>query len=231
VNPYRFTDFLQGVEFDEKRLKVMSNPKETRLPDFLALNHRGKTPVLVDGDTLVNESLAILYYIEDYLGLNRPLLPARSDKTARARVLSRIQETENLHMAYDALEDAHFDAANAVTGPLTDERRADLIDAVYSELAFWEKYAGEGDFIAGPLFTLADAAFFPFLGYMLRRGFQWNGHWPNLLQYYERVWARDCAQKAQPEGWIGRGRVNVFKGTRGGAQPLYQAHERPDMAK
>ena len=26
----------------------MSSPKETRTPDFLALNHRGKTPVFVD---------------------------------------------------------------------------------------------------------------------------------------------------------------------------------------
>jgi len=231
LNSYSRADSLQGVEFDEKRLKVMSNPKETRLPNFIALNHRGKTPVLVDGDTVINESLAILHYIEDYLGPNTPLLPARSDKSARARVLSRIQETENLRMAYDALEDTHFDATNGVAVPLTDERRNDLIHAVYSELKFWEKYAGEAEFIAGSSFTLADAAFFPFLGYMLRRGFEWSEGWPNLKRYYDRVWTRDCAQKSQPEGWTGRGRVNVFRGTRGGAQPLYQDHERPDAAR
>jgi len=27
---------------------MMSNPKETRLPEFLALNHREKAPILVD---------------------------------------------------------------------------------------------------------------------------------------------------------------------------------------
>jgi len=207
----------------------MSNPKETRLPEFLAINHRGKTPVLIDGDTAINESLAILYYIEDYLGPSVPLLPAHSNKTARARVLSRIQETENLHGALDDLEDAHFDAANGITGPLTEERRAELVTALYTELEFWEKYAGEEEFIASPSFSLADAAFFPFLGYMLRRGFEWSERWPNLQLYYDRIWSRESAQKAQPEGWTGRGRANIFKGTRGGAQPLYQGHARPDI--
>jgi glutathione S-transferase len=165
----------------------MSQPKETRLPDFLAINHRGKTPVLVDGETAINESLAILYYIEDYLSPNVPLLPPLPERSARARALARIQETENLHSIYDALEDGHFNAANGKTAPLTDSDRQELIQAVYGELDFWERYAGEAEFIAGPAFTLADAAFFPFLGYMLRRGFEWNdARWPNLQKYYER---------------------------------------------
>ncbi|CAG8670568.1 5138_t:CDS:2, partial [Acaulospora colombiana] len=208
----------------------MSNPKETRLPEFLAINHRGKTPVLIDGDIKINESIAILLYIEDYLGPNIPLLPPLANRSDRARALARIQETENLHTIYDALEDAHFDAANGETGPLTNNARDDLVQAVYQELDFWERYAGEADYIAGPQFTLADAAFFPFLGYMLHRGFQWNStRWPNLQQYYDRVWAKDCAKKAQPEGWEGRGRANVFMGTRGGAKPLYSGHEQPDI--
>lgn len=207
----------------------MSQPKETRLPDFLEINHRGKTPVLVDGDTTINESLAILFYVEDYFNQGVPLLPALGDRPARARALARTQETENLRHIYDALEDAHFNAANGHTAPLTDEKRAELVGDVYQELDFWEKYSREADYIAGPNFSLADAAFFPFLGYMLRRGFAWDSaRWPNLKQYYDRVWAKDCAKKAQPEGWEGRGRVNVFRGTKGGAQPLYDGHVSPN---
>jgi glutathione S-transferase len=210
----------------------MSNPKETRLPEFLAINHRGKTPVLIDGDTTINESIAILHYIEDYLGPNIPLLPPLAHRSDRARALARIQETENLHIVYDELEDAHFHAANGNTGPLANEVRDDLVQAVYKELDFWEKYAGEADYIAGRQFTLADAAFFPLLGYMLHRGFQWDStRWPNLKGYFDRIWAKDCAKKAQPEGWEARGRVNVFIGTRGGAQPIYSGHERPDIGR
>jgi glutathione S-transferase len=206
----------------------MSDPKETRLPNFLALNHRGKTPVLVDGEVTINESIAILHYIEDYLGRDVPLLPPLSERAARARVLARIQETENLHSIYDELEDGHFEAANGHR-TLSREERAGLVNAVYNELDFWEKYASEADFIAGPIFTLADTALFPFLGYMLRRGFSWNEErWPSLKRYYDRVWSKDCAQRAQPAGWVGRGRANVFTGTRGGAQGLYDGHEQPD---
>lgn len=210
----------------------MSQPKETRLPAFLALNHRGKTPVLVDGETVINESIAILHYIEDYFNPAIPLLPPLLEKSSRARVLARIQETENLHSAYDDLEDSHFDAANGKTPPLTYVARSLLIEAVYDELDFWEKYASEADFIAGSAFTLADAAFFPFLGYMLRRGFEWDtARWPNLKKYYDRVWTRDSARRAQPEGWEGRGRANVFVGTRGGAQPLYENGNEPEIGK
>ena len=219
----------QRVIFDQKRLKVMLRPKETRSPEFLALNHRGKTPVLVDSNTIINESLAILFYIEDYFAPNIPLLPPITEKAARARTLARIQETENLHRVYDELEDGYFDGANNITPPLSAERRGELIADIEAELHYWEKYAGEygGEtgFIAGDRFTLADCAFFPLLGYMLHRGFEWDDtKWPNLHKYYYRVWEKECAKEAQPDGWQSHGRANVFKATRGGAQPIYEGH-------
>ena len=222
----------QQVSFDQKRLKVMSNPKETRTLEFLALNHRGKAPVLVDGDTVINESLAILLYIEDYFAPNIPLLPSITEKTARARALARLQETENLHHVYDELEDSYFNAANNVTPPLSAERRAELIANIEAELQFWEKYAGEyaegTGFIAGDKFTLVDCALFPLLGYMLHRGFEWDDtKWPNLHKYYDHVWEKECAKMAQPDGWHSNGRANVFKATRGGAQPIYEGHTSP----
>jgi len=222
----------QQVAFDQTRMKVMTRPMETRSPEFLALNHRGKTPVLVVGDTITNESLAILLYIEDYFTPNVPLLPPVTEKTARARTLVRIQETENLHRAYDKLEDSHFDGANDIAPPLSAERRAELIRGIEAELQFWEKYAGEHvggpGFIAGDKFTLADCALFPILGCMLHRGFEWDDtKWPNLHKYYDYVWEKECAKKAQPDSWDSTGRANIFKGTRGGAQPIYEGHGSP----
>jgi glutathione S-transferase len=165
----------------------MSNPKETRLPAFLALNHRGKTPVFVDiipaqsdvGTSTtttinVNESLAILQYLETYHRPDIPLLPPITYREQRALVLSRLQETENLHHAYDALEDAHFSAANKASAPLSNAERARLIRDVHSELDFWEVYAGKTKFIAGNEFGLADCALFPILAYMVHRGFEWR---------------------------------------------------------
>ena len=192
----------------------MTKPKETRLPEFLSINHRGKTPVFVDTDpekTTVNESLAILTYLETFYP-DKPLLPPLTQRRARGRVLSRIQETENLHNVYDALEDAHFEAVNTTPKvQLPDIERAALVGAVYAELAFWEVYAAQNKFIAGDEFSLADCAFFPLLAYMFRRGFEWTEGLVKLKAYFERVKGRECAVKAQPEGWEGRGKANIFR--------------------
>lgn len=107
--------YEKGIQFELVRLKVMSTPKETRLPNFLALNHRGKAPVFIDvlpastpgvpPTIKVNESLAILQYLETY-HTEKPLLPPISQRAARALAMSHIRETENLRNLYDALEDA-----------------------------------------------------------------------------------------------------------------------------
>lgn len=45
------------IAYNPRRLRVMTNPKETRLPAFAAINPRCKTPTLVDSDgTIVIES-------------------------------------------------------------------------------------------------------------------------------------------------------------------------------
>jgi glutathione S-transferase len=230
----------------------MSDPKETRLPEFLALNHRGKTPVFVDmlpqastseakgiaERITVNESLAILHYIETYHQSNRPLLPPLSQRSSRAIALARIQESENLRLAYDNLEDAHFNAENA-GGKLDDADRAGFIKAINKELDYWEVYATQTTFIAGDEFGLADCAFFPCLAYMVHRGFEWLRRrrdasgmleevdaWPSLKAYFYRVWSHGgqdgCAQRAQPDGWVRKGKANVWKGTKGNAKGRYE---------
>ena len=199
-------------------MKVMTHPKPTRLPFFLALNHRGKTPVFVDTDekrTTVNESLAILTYLETYYP-QTPLLPPIEEKNSRARVLSLVQETENLHNAYDELEDAFFEARETKKMQVfCANTRPTLLETLYKELQFWEKYASESEgFIAGEnIITLADCAFYPLLGFMLRRGFEFDERWQGLKRYHERMWLRDSVKKAQPEGWDGRGKADTFKGT------------------
>ncbi|KAH7922729.1 hypothetical protein BV22DRAFT_1197200 [Leucogyrophana mollusca] len=203
----------KGIEVAQIRLKVMTHPKPTRLPAFLALNPRGKTPVFVDTDderTTVNESLAILAYLETYY-TQKYLLPPIEQRKYRARILSLVQETENLHNAYDALEDAFFEARHSNTmAVFTSTVRPVLLDALDKELAFWESYAARssGYIGGGEDFTLADCAFYPILGYMLRRGFRFGEKWPGLERYHVRIWARDSAKQAQPEGWVGKGKTD-----------------------
>src|SRR5882762_4411467 len=154
------------MEVNQIRLKVMTHPKPTRLPAFLELNLRGKTPVFIDTDserTTVNESLAVLTYLETYYP-QTTLLPPIEQRKYRARILSLVQETENLHNAYDALEEGFFEArdSNKIAEFRTAIRPA-LLEKLYKELAFWESYASKStEFIGGSNeFTMADCAFYP----------------------------------------------------------------------
>jgi glutathione S-transferase len=197
-------------------MRVMATPKPTRQPEFLAINPRGKTPVFIDTDaekTKVNESLAILFYLEIYYPDRKSLLPPLSERKNRARVLSLIQESENLHWIYDDLEDGHF-AEQKGKASVTKEERDDLIAKVEEEMKFWETYASaSGKFIAGDEFTLADCAFYPILAYMCHRGLELDvAHWPRLKAYYDRVSAMECARKALPQGWKAKGKENIFNG-------------------
>ena len=209
----------KGIPFDAIRMRVMTRPKPTRTPEFLNLNERGKTPVFIDyalpsnsGDgnsildrtrTIVNESIAILQYIEDYYPAEQPLLPPLRDRVLRAEVLSLIQESENIHWIYDDLEDAFFEAKSGDTENSRVKRwtefveniRPELIRKVEEELQHWEVYLGgtidgqqggglravrraqrTGPFLAGTEYmTLADCAFYPILAYMEHRGFRVDG--------------------------------------------------------
>jgi glutathione S-transferase len=70
-----------GVEFEFVNVNLAAC--ENRRPEFLALNPAGKVPVLVDGDFVVTESVAIVLYLAEKYA-DKGLLPAKLE--ARAQV-------------------------------------------------------------------------------------------------------------------------------------------------
>jgi glutathione S-transferase len=71
-----------GIPFDAEVVNLMAG--EHRSPEFLALNPAGKLPVLVDGDLVLNESVAIVLYLADKYPEKR-LLPADPVQRAEAQ--------------------------------------------------------------------------------------------------------------------------------------------------
>ncbi|WP_441287718.1 glutathione S-transferase family protein [Sorangium sp. KYC3313] len=199
----------KGLAFEPRRLRVMREPRETRTPEFLALNPRGQAPVLVEPDgTAMNESLAILMYLELRYP-DPPLLPQVAEPGALARVLAFAQESEATACVYDPLEGL-FEAGPEVVSP---DRRAAILGAlsgVERELALWDARAQKTRFIASDAFTLADCAFYPVLAYMQRRGLSLAGY-PALDAYERRVRDRPSAVASYPEGWShDRARPDLF---------------------
>jgi glutathione S-transferase len=70
-----------GVDFEFVNVNLVAG--EHRRPEFLALNPAGKLPVLVDGDFVLTESVAIVLYLAEKYA-DRGLLPATLE--ARAEV-------------------------------------------------------------------------------------------------------------------------------------------------
>jgi hypothetical protein len=75
------------MPFTAQRLRVMCEPKQTRTAEFLAINPRGKAPVLIDpSGTIVCNSLAILLHLEQ----DAPTTAVSGD------MLSKLLETDQV---------------------------------------------------------------------------------------------------------------------------------------
>ncbi len=53
---------IKGLPYDSHRLNASKGEHKT--PEYLAMNPRGKVPVLKDGETVIYESIAILAYLD-----------------------------------------------------------------------------------------------------------------------------------------------------------------------
>jgi glutathione S-transferase len=69
-----------GVPFDAVTVNQIAG--EHRQPEFLAINPAGKVPVLVDGDAVLTESVAIVVYLAEKYP-DKGLIPAALDERAQ----------------------------------------------------------------------------------------------------------------------------------------------------
>lgn len=79
------------VVLAEKKLPFETIPVDLRKgeqkkPDFLKLNPYGKVPVLIDGDTVLYESIIINEYLDEKYP-ERPLMPKDPARKAKIRIL------------------------------------------------------------------------------------------------------------------------------------------------
>lgn len=73
---------LQELGLDFEAVTVNLKAGEHRHPEFLKLNPAGKLPVLVDGDMVLTESVAIVLYLAERYGGHR-LLPESLEERAQ----------------------------------------------------------------------------------------------------------------------------------------------------
>ena len=152
---------------------------ENLSPEFLAMNDRGKVPVMkLDDGRTMSESNAILHYLAD----GSELLPA--DRWARAKTLQWMFFEQYSHEPYIAV--ARFIRRFL---PPDHPRRASL-DALTASgneaLAAMERHLTRLHWFGGERYTIADIALFAYTHIAEDGGFD-LGAYPRIEQWLKHV--------------------------------------------
>ena len=164
---------------------------ETQTPEFLALNSRGKIPVLVDGDLVLTESAAILNYLGETYGRDTGLVPpAGSPERTRYDEWCFYVATElDAHTLYVIrkhrdLVALYGEAPNAI-------KTAE--EGFAKQVRFAERALSDGrEWLLGSTFTAADILLALCLHWASAYGLPLSGV---LRDYLDRAIARDAYRK------------------------------------
>jgi glutathione S-transferase len=166
--------------------------QEHKAPQMLAMNPRGRLPVLRDGDYVCFESLAILYYL-DRKYPDPPIFGRTPEEAAVImRVVCEYQaygEPSLMKIVADLLY-GH--------GAALSEDTAEAMHGVASEARTIERRMAQGDWVVGDMPSAADFVIYPDIRLLLRA--------------LERPTARELAARFLPlevnypalAGWLGR---------------------------
>lgn len=173
-----------GVDFEFIQVNLMAG--ENRNPEFLALNPAGKLPVLVDGDFVLTESVAIVLYLAEKYP-DRGLLPHAAEARAQVNQWLLFTATE---LEQPLWRIARHTAIYAADKRLPDEvllARKDFQDMA----AVMEEHMKGRQFLVGAALTVADIVAAYTLDWAnevhLLEGF------PTLKGYFERMYTRPKA--------------------------------------
>ncbi|MDI1479665.1 glutathione S-transferase family protein [Polyangium sp. y55x31] len=175
---------------------------ETRTPEYLAINPRGKVPVLVHDGLVIAESNAIVEYLEERFP-DSPLLPR--DISARAKVRQLAAEADGYiaPVQRKLFQETLFTKEEARDATKIAEAHA----AILEELARWEARL-TGDWLAGDL-SLADFATYPHVRAIRRVDDRLPAHglgdlWPaRITAWMKRIEALPYYEKTIPPHWKG----------------------------
>lgn len=154
---------LKGLRYESKLLQFSKG--EHRSPQMLALNPRGKVPVLVHGDTVVFESLAILAYL-DRAFPEPPIFGATAAEAAHVWRLVSEHDAYVVPLGNRVIRPLFFGDAVAVEEQADDIRAA--ADELHKELARIEERLAAGPWLVGAAPSAADAVYFVSVQQLLR---------------------------------------------------------------
>jgi glutathione S-transferase len=168
--------------------------RETRTPDFLAINPNGRIPVLeLEPGVYLSESNAILTYFSE----GTSFLPA--NKLERAYVMQWLFFEQYSHEPYIATSRflLHYVPKTAQTEATIEQKR----EPGYAALGVLEKRLAEHPFLVGDQYTIADIALYAYTHVADEGGFS-LAPYPGIRAWIERVAAQPNHITIQETGGI-----------------------------
>jgi glutathione S-transferase len=189
----------KGIAYTAKRLSFDND--DTKSPDFLKVNPRGRVPAIMDEGFALYESSAICEYLEEKYP-QKPLLP----KDARDRATIRRLIAEADHYLYAAAMDL-MDKVLYVAPAERDRKQIDDAKTKFrEELVYWREHLRR-DFFAGSL-SLADFATYPYMRMPVRveervagLGFKREELPANIAAWMKRIEALPYFERTLPPHW------------------------------
>jgi glutathione S-transferase len=183
--------------------------QEHKSPQMLSLNFRGRVPVLKDGEYVVFESLAVLFYLDRKYP--HPPLFGRSPEEAGVimRVICEYQTYAEAHVM--KIVNAFF--LRQPDRTVKPEELADSMHAVASEARSIEARLSKSDWVVGESVSAADIVIFPSLQLLLRaltkpdardlssRFLPLEVNYPALSRWISRVEALPGNERTYPPHW------------------------------
>jgi len=188
-NPTKVALFLE-----EAGLAYEPHPVDTRMgdqfkPEFVKINPNAKVPVIIDGETIVFDSNAILLYLAEKTG---KFLPAAGDKN-RAELLSWLMFVATGIGPYSG-QAVHFKHFAPEKVPYAHDRYQYEVLRHYGII---EDHLKERRYMVGDTYTIVDMSLW---GWARMLPFKlgddaWN-KFPHLKRLFDEISARPAAVKA-----------------------------------
>jgi glutathione S-transferase len=181
--------------------------QEHKSPQMLALNPRGRVPVLKDGDYVIFESLAVLYYLD----LKYPDPPIFGRTPEEAGVIMRVICEFQAYAEQQVTSLVRTVFGFAPNGPVPDLTEA--MHVVASEARTIEGRLSKSNWIVGESVSAADMVIFPSIQLVRRalnrpaardlssRFLPIETHYPALGRWIARVEALPGYERTYPPHW------------------------------
>lgn len=188
-NPMKVALCLEEMGLPYDTVLVDGRRGEQFAPDFLAVNPNGKLPAIVDGETRVFDSNAILLYLAEKTGR---FLPA-STPQARGDLLSWLMFVASGIGPYSG-QAVHFKHNSPAGNDYGTTRYVFEVERHYHVL---DERLASNRYLLGETYTIVDMALWGWarlLPYILGDG-AWNGY-PNVKRLIDEIEARPATARA-----------------------------------